>query len=604
MPSPSLATASVDWMPSKIRGAFRDPVGWPEENRQLKGKPFRFTGLEPWKPVLRSPATHLLVYKPRKVTFSEQIINLMLTNLASAQRSHGAYLFPTQDVANRFSDQRIKPAIQGCPYLLGMLCKDNVETKAFRRYLNTSTGRELFDQLLFLIGAEVAGGTTSQEGDRLRSTELDWIAYDERQLMGWTIEEVVGQAAALSRYRHAPRHTITGGTPTVEGGILDLLYLEQSTAKALKVKCPACKSWNDFDDSTILLPGGQPAFDGERVVRFEGAYCGCPSCLASLDGLRGTYGKSDGGGNVEWVAEYPNENRRYDGYRFSRIGLNPVHPETGEILFTIDGYLQDLRDAKTPRTRENEVRGRSYSGADVPFPYALLLRSTVPSLSLEDVREWEYAYVKLTVDWGIPTWYYCEGVMKNGVAVFLGWGRTHDDDERKHPQEIHKAVCRLPINVVMADEGHAVGRIRTLRELFGEKVLTYGVRYTSAEAKSQADKEKLTVKITEGFIEVDRSWAIERLQAMLYHDDDESGRSWIIPFADKDKVDLFLRHFPNIRLEEESVEEAGIFREIKHTKSKYGRIGPDHLFHCKLYASLADPKLGVKVRRGVGIGVF
>jgi len=184
----------------------------------------------------------------------------------------GLYVFPTKGDVHDFSAARIKPAIEGSPYLRGRMTPGEVDRMGLKR---VDRG------FVYFRGSESKRGLDSVDADHIVFDEYDTLAQDnipdaERRITG-TLHGLIRRVGVPS----VPLYGIAG------------LY-DDTDRREWVVKCDACGEWQELDFWKNV--------DMERAIRV----CAEEDCRKPLDVAKGA-----------WVPEFPDRDVR--GYHVSRL---------------------------------------------------------------------------------------------------------------------------------------------------------------------------------------------------------------------------------------------------------------------------------------------
>lgn len=263
------------------RQSEADPRTWVENNRWLEGRPWSYESSGPIieygdhdvpSDALRRPYLYQYVndqcrdrsvIKCRQSEFTENQINenLFYALVHGAKISH---IFPTDELGDSISNEKIKPAIDESPNIEKMLSGQG----AVRRY-QFRTG-----------GIYTVHGALKRAGGRASSR--DTLVFDEYDFMPSDIFGVYEQLLSHSSL-HLIRKISTPTVPDVgiDAAVKDGCFFEW------EVTCPDCgakqiMTWPDncinFFEGVSLEPD-----DPEYHKRLNQVYIGCRFCKAYLD---------------------------------------------------------------------------------------------------------------------------------------------------------------------------------------------------------------------------------------------------------------------------------------------------------------------------------
>lgn len=580
-----ILTASFDRQvgaKSDRQDAIKNQYNWARTYRTLEkpGKepvPYDYEHIRPWEPMLQHPARDKLVFKSRKVTYTEQGINFVLYRLDSNPGTHAAYVRETRQVALKHMRERFDPAILDPRNPMGRrLVYDQAGAKGFLPY--GSDSRRL--QFLYAVGTKI-GGKEEQAGDKSRGDELTTVFYDERQLQPFEMEGVIKNAVPLD----AVMHTFTGGTPTVKGNILGVLW-ERSSSHLLLFECPACKRWQELIEDSIL----------ERD-NLKKCYIGCLFCGQSLEHMRGKYGEVECPdtkkvSRVEWVPqklhgygskEYGHPDLRYYlGFKLNRLCVSlspPDPPYYGTPRGSTRKIVEDLNDpGQTRREKLNEILGVEYEGDDAPFSYSKVSLAINRDCSSDELNRLSYTTRILTYDWGKITWYQVWGIASDGRDVLIDWdGIT--GDQRQHSSKLIDAGLSRGCVYAVGDMGYAANREYDMQAVWGDRSIS--VHYNTASQKFSRPHKRIKYSRRERIAVADRNFVIEKVAESFRR----GLRSLVIPGKDHERTRIMLSHYAHVIPAGEK--RINNFQEIKQEKTKWGKTGADHYLHCHAYEIVA-----------------
>ena len=197
------------------------------------------------------------------------------------------YVLPTDDDAYDFSDDRMKPLIDGSDHLLDRVSAKDVQNKGLKR---------------IGLGAIYFRGSMSEHN--LDSVPAEAIVFDEYNTLNQNNipvgERRVGAADSGGKILRI-------GLATISGIGISARY-DASDQNRWMVRCGACNEWQQITwDSLRWVEQGPGDYDVRRV---------CTSCERDIDVRKG-----------EWVASFPERRKR--GFHIPRlivprIDLSPV----------------------------------------------------------------------------------------------------------------------------------------------------------------------------------------------------------------------------------------------------------------------------------------
>ena len=244
--------------------------GFAESFLYLKGKPFSLEHYPFLYQIYDTDADSVCMKFSRQTSKSSTLANLLIINSATIPYFHSMYVAPHVPQTQNFSNDRVKPVLEGSPII-----------KEY--YINSTLMQNVFTKEL-LNGSVMFLRYALLNADHLRGFSCDLNVFDEVQDLRADIIPVVLETMSHSDYKW----TFYAGTPKRTQGTLATIW-EKSTQSEFIIKCEACNNWN------IL---------GEANIGSTGPICAkCGSLLTPRNG--------------EWVSAYdPNEPKpAIEGYR-------------------------------------------------------------------------------------------------------------------------------------------------------------------------------------------------------------------------------------------------------------------------------------------------
>ena len=238
----------------------------------------------------------IVVQKPAQIGMTECNVNVAFHAALTMRggRGHVGYIMPTQENADRLSQDRIARAIR--------------ESRSLQSLINDPAGgvrgpqrmqmRQVGDGLVYLTGAD--------QPSQYTGLDLDLVILDEYDLMK---EDILPQAIGRLRSSKRPQLRVTS-TPTIpEFGINGLL--EQSDLNHYELRCANCGIW--------LEPSFPEQVDFERNL----VVCNCGAELSPY--LPG-----------RWVPRRPDRNE-IRGYQLNRLTL--PDPPLAQMRLAANGTI-------------------------------------------------------------------------------------------------------------------------------------------------------------------------------------------------------------------------------------------------------------------------
>jgi hypothetical protein len=222
----------------------------------------------------------------------------------------GLYVMPTDEVVEKFSDERVEPAIEESPYLL---------SKIKRKWVRNKKHKRINRGFLHMRGSNSKAGAQSVAAQFLFLDERDLLDQGNVEMIMRRVSGAV-QIGKRPKIRHA-------GYPLIPNDGIDLLY-RQSDQRVWHVTCPSCGeeqpiTWEE--NVRWTMPGtdrahraGDDEFEDRKEV--GDVWRQCRSCEASLEDTRP--GRKDGALRTgRWIAKFPE--RDVIGFHVWR-GMVPV----------------------------------------------------------------------------------------------------------------------------------------------------------------------------------------------------------------------------------------------------------------------------------------
>lgn len=230
------------------------------------------------------------IMKGAQLGFTEALTN-MIGYIVHRAPAPVMMVQPTQNLAKRYSKQRLATMISDMPVLKNLVADPKARDSG-----NTTTAKAFDGGVMFIAGANSAADLRSVPVRYLLLDEVDAYPYDVDN-EGDPIELAVNRTKTFAR-----RKVLIGSTPTVK----DVSRVEREYLKAdqrkYHVPCPHCGvedeltwpniKWDKDKDTNLHLP--------------ETAFYSCPHCAGVIDESYKTDMLSKG----KWVATKPENNVR------------------------------------------------------------------------------------------------------------------------------------------------------------------------------------------------------------------------------------------------------------------------------------------------------
>lgn len=336
----------------------------------LNGKPFDFTGRHYLKPIYNRPTRQLLLKTARQVEKTTFLGNNLTVNAVIQPYNKALYVSPSHMQTRQFSNEKLKPAIEGSPLIAQYFQDSSVSTQVFEK--GFTNGSYIFLRSAF------------RSADRTRGISAKDLCLDEIQ--DFYISEI---PVIMECTSHFPDSTVLmAGTPKSLDNPIEV-YWQGTTQNEWLVKCHACNHWNFLDEQNVAktalyelkeLPPGPV----------------CKKCFKPIDVTTGQWFSFQKGKGIE-------------GYRIPQL-MVPW------IVSTYDQWSKLLwkRDNYPIGQFYNEVLGISYDSASKPVTRDELMRCCDPELKL--------------VSW-LPTPYEIEKYRHSILVGGVDWGEGNDGSE-------------------------------------------------------------------------------------------------------------------------------------------------------------------------------
>jgi phage terminase large subunit GpA-like protein len=229
------------------------------------------------------------IMKGAQLGFTEALTN-MIGYIIHRAPAPAMMVQPTQNLAKRYSKQRLATMIADMPVLKGLVADPRARDSG-----NTTTAKAFDGGVLFIAGANSAADLRSVPVRYLLLDEVDAYPYDVDN-EGDPIELAINRTKTFAR-----RKVLIGSTPTVK----DVSRVEREYLKAdqrkYHVPCPHCDVMDE-----LTFPNIKWDKDDNNQHLPESAYYACPHCA----GVINESSKAEMLANGQWVAQAPENNFR------------------------------------------------------------------------------------------------------------------------------------------------------------------------------------------------------------------------------------------------------------------------------------------------------
>lgn len=229
------------------------------------------------------------IMKGAQLGFTEALTN-MIGYIVHRAPAPVMMVQPTQNLAKRYSKQRLATMIADMPVLKGLVADPKARDSG-----NTTTAKAFDGGVMFIAGANSAADLRSVPVRYLLLDEVDAYPYDVDN-EGDPIELAVNRTKTFAR-----RKVLIGSTPTVK----DVSRVEREFKKAdqrkYHVPCPHCDVMDELLWTNIKWDK-----DENKQHLPETAYYACPHCAGIIPESH----KTDMLAKGKWVATKPENNVR------------------------------------------------------------------------------------------------------------------------------------------------------------------------------------------------------------------------------------------------------------------------------------------------------
>jgi len=229
------------------------------------------------------------IMKGAQLGFTEALTN-MIGYIIHRAPAPAMMVQPTQNLAKRYSKQRLQTMITDMPVLKGLVADPRARDSG-----NTTTAKSFDGGVLFIAGANSAADLRSVPVRYLLLDEVDAYPYDIDG-EGDPIELAVNRTKTFAR-----RKILIGSTPTVKDvSRVEREYLKGDQRK-YHVACPHCGEMDELVWKNVKWDKNE---HGHHMP--ETAYYACPHCAGVIQ----EHHKTDMLAGGKWVATKPENNYR------------------------------------------------------------------------------------------------------------------------------------------------------------------------------------------------------------------------------------------------------------------------------------------------------
>jgi len=202
----------------------------------LDGKPYSLKDYPHMLVPYNIDPDELVMHFSRQTSKSVTIAGRMLMDAVSEKFLKQMYVSPTMDQTKIFSNDRVKPFIEGSnfisKYFVDPRLAQNVFTKEFKN------GSRLYMRYAL------------HDAEKLRGNSIDKLYFDETQSLRSDVIDITSEVMNRSEYKKI----VYGGTPLRSKGTLADIW-HKSTMNEYAIKCGSCGFWNILDDKNIGKTG-------------------------------------------------------------------------------------------------------------------------------------------------------------------------------------------------------------------------------------------------------------------------------------------------------------------------------------------------------------
>lgn len=441
---------------------------------QMKGKPYRLTGYEPFIDIYNVSASLVVLQAGRQVSKSASVGGLITTGAVAEPFSTSVYLAPLAQQASRFSTMYLDP------YLASPLIK--------KYYRDSSSKKNVMEKslnngsIVFLSYAE-----TESDADRVRGIAANKMYLDECQDASFEALPVLFEVLSA---QENPKKFLTG-TAKGEDNTLER-YRKMTNQAEWATKCPHCGHWNiPWNEENCVSMCKRP----------EG-----PSCIKCGELIDVSKGK--------WVAAIPSIKDKIGFHIPQLIIPERVKNKTvngilvnkwGEILDKLENY---------PRPKWlNEVAGLAAGKGNRILSMSEAMACCNPA-KLSFDTSWPMDYrginnVVLGVDWSVTgstisyTVISILGYDYMGKCYLLHSERLQGIDILDQVTRVGQLYRQFNCQLMASDRGVGVLQGQLLQNSLGpDKVIM--VQYVAARVHARYDRQG-------GFLSADRTQAIDNV---------------------------------------------------------------------------------------------
>lgn len=328
----------------------------------LNGEKFDFAGRDYLRPIYDRPDRQLLLKTARQVEKTTFLGNNLTINSVVRPYNKALYVSPSHTQTRQFSNEKLRPAIDGSPMVKKYFQDSGVSTQVFEK--GFTNGSYIFLRSAF------------RSADRTRGISARELCLDEIQDM--LISEIPVIMECTSHFPDA--QVLMAGTPKSLDNPIEV-YWQETTQNEWLVPCRSCNTWNFLDEQNIAPT---EMYTSQKLP--PGPVC--KKCIKPIDVTKG-----------QWMSLSPG--KQISGYRIPQLmvpWINSIYSQWLKLLWKRDNYPlgQFL----------NEVLGISYDNASKPITRAELIALCQPydmipnNPSPQQLQQLKSQILCAGVDWG------------------------------------------------------------------------------------------------------------------------------------------------------------------------------------------------------------
>ena len=350
---------------------------WVHNLIYMHGKKFDFTGRRYLDPIYNGPQKMVLLRTARQVEKTTFLANNTAVLSSIIPYFHSLYVSPSHMQTRTFSNDKLKPVIEGSPIIRKYLQNSRVSQQVFEK--GFTNGSFIFLRSAFL------------SADRARGISSDLLLLDELQDI--LLANVPVMAQCLSHSKYAIQ--LFAGTPKTHENTIEQ-YWDRTTQCEWAVPCNGCsgatgKKWNLLDKENIGLHG--------PICRF---------CGKGLDVSVGQWQKA--------------QKSDFYGYHMSQLMVPWIVKPDSDAWKALIEQMETYPESQF----HNEVLGVPFDNATKPITRAHLL------LNCDSKHHFIKNPFSLTPD---------EVHMRNNMMLFAGidWGEGNDGSDKNMKGKLKNA---------------------------------------------------------------------------------------------------------------------------------------------------------------------